>query len=196
LDYATEEEIFARSRSISLGDVSARVPSPEDHLRILCLHLLRHGAWRPLWLCDVALAVEARESDFDWKVFFGRDEKRADWLACVLGLANKLLGANVIDTPIAGKAAKLPAWLPRAILRRWSRWYNSDYRNQAWASILSHKTQPIRLLEDAYFRCDPIRATVELEGRFNNIPRLPYQIAALLRRAPEFASRIFKPAAI
>lgn len=31
-----------------------RVPSVEDHLRILCVHMLRSGARRPTWLCDVA----------------------------------------------------------------------------------------------------------------------------------------------
>jgi hypothetical protein len=36
-----------------------RILSDEDHLRVLCMHLLRSGARRPPWLCDVALLVEA-----------------------------------------------------------------------------------------------------------------------------------------
>jgi len=192
LDYATEEELFRRSRGVAIDGTSARVPSPEDHLRILCLHLLRHGGWRPLWLCDVARVLESREANFDWKIFFGRDEIRADWLACVLGLAHKLLGARLDDSPISQRAAQLPEWLPCAILRRWSRWYNSDYRDEVWTSLWSHKTQPLRFLEDAYFRCDPIRATVDLEGRFDNNPRLPYQFAALARRASKVLVRMFR----
>lgn len=192
LDYATEAELFERSVMVPAGEVSVRVPAPEDHLRILCLHLLRHGAWRPLWLCDVALALESREAKFDWQVFFGNDSKRADWLACVLGLAHRLLGARVIGTPVAARADALPGWLPRAVLRRWGRWFNSDYRDQAWSSLLSHKSEPMRLLEDVYFRCDPIRATVEMEGAFSNGPRLPYQLAALLQRTPEIMARILK----
>lgn len=170
------------------------VPSPEDHLRILCLHLLRHGGWRPLWLCDVALALESRQANFDWEIFFGNDSKRADWLACVLGLAHRLLGARVIGTPVAERADTLPGWLTRAVLRRWGRWFNSDYRDKAWSSLSSHKSKPMRLFEDIYFRCDPIRATVEMEGGFNNGPRLPYQLAALLRRTPEVMERILNRA--
>ena len=196
LDYVSEAELFERSVMVPLGEVSVRLPSPEDHLRILCLHLLRHGAWRPLWLCDVALALESREANFDWQIFFGNDSKRADWLACVLGLAHRLLGARVIGTPIAARAGRLPGWLIRAVLRRWGRWFNSDYRDQAWSSLLSHKSEPIRLLEDIYFRCDPIRATVETGGAFSNVPRLPYQLAALLRRTPEIMARIIKAAVV
>lgn len=191
LDYAPEAELFERSILVPAGNVSVRMPSPEDHLRILCLHLLRHGAWRPLWLCDVALALESREANFDWEMFFGNDSKRADWLACVLGLAHCLLGARVNGTPVAQRAKTLPGWLTRAVLRRWGRWFNSDYRDKAWSSLWSHKLKPMRLLEDIYFRCDPIRATVELEGAFSNRPRLPYQLAALLRRTPEIVSRLF-----
>jgi hypothetical protein len=35
-----------------------RVLSDEDHLRILCLHLLRSGVRRPAQLCDIALLIE------------------------------------------------------------------------------------------------------------------------------------------
>ena len=194
LDYATEAELFERSILVP-GDVSVRVPCPEDHLRILCLHLLRHGAWRPLWLCDVALALESRETNFNWQLFFGNDTKRADWLACVLGLAHRLLGARLEGTPVTERANSLPRWLPRAVLRRWGRWYNSDYRDTAWPSLWSHKWEPMRILEDIYFRCDPIRATVEMDGAFSSLPRLPYQIAALLRRTPELKARMLKRAA-
>jgi hypothetical protein len=192
LDHATERELFERSILVPAGEVSVRVPSPEDHLRILCLHLLRHGAWRPLWLCDVALALESRDRNFDWQLFFGNDQKRSDWLACVLGLAHLLLGARLDGTPVAERALTLPRWLPRAVLRRWGRWFNSDYRDTARFSLWAHRWEPMRLLEDIYFRCDPIRATVEMGGSFNSRPRLPYQLAALLRRTPEVTVRIFK----
>ena len=56
----------------------------------------------------------------------------------------------------------------------------------------SHRWKPMRLLEDIYFRCDPIRATVETNGVFSGAPRLPYQLAALLRRTPEILKRAFK----
>ena len=44
--------------------LDVRVLSPEDDLRFLCLHLLRHGAVQPLWLCDICVLLEARANDF------------------------------------------------------------------------------------------------------------------------------------
>jgi hypothetical protein len=60
------DDIFARSRLVSLGDLRVRVLGAEDDLRFLCVHLLRHGAARPLWLADVAVLLESRPDDFDW----------------------------------------------------------------------------------------------------------------------------------
>jgi hypothetical protein len=193
LDSAAEESLFERSAVVRIGEVPVRVPSPEDHLRILCLHLLRHGASRPLWLCDVALALESRDTNFNWDVFFGEDKRQADWLQCVLGLAHQLLSAQLDGTPVVGRANTLPGWLPRSVLRRWGNWFNADYRDRARHSLWSHRKEPLRLLEDIYFRCDPLRATVEMGGPFNSRPRLPYQIAALMRRTPEVAVRMLTP---
>jgi hypothetical protein len=53
------DQLFARSQVVECGDEPVRILSDEDHLRILSLHLLRSGAWRPLWLCDVALLLES-----------------------------------------------------------------------------------------------------------------------------------------
>jgi hypothetical protein len=50
---------------VELNGAKIRILGAEDHLRLLCLHLLKHGAWRPLWLCDVAAALESRPSSFD-----------------------------------------------------------------------------------------------------------------------------------
>src|ERR1700682_1574110 len=46
-------ELFSRSKMQKVGKEQARVLGDEDHLALLCIHLLKHSAWRPLWLCDV-----------------------------------------------------------------------------------------------------------------------------------------------
>src|SRR5205823_7319953 len=102
------DELYDRSQLVPLGGAEVRVLGPEDHLRFLCLHLLGHGAWRPLWLCDIAVALEARPPDFDWDHCLGGDPRRSDWVACSLGVAHQLLGARVDDTPIAERAQRLP----------------------------------------------------------------------------------------
>jgi len=47
------DDLFARSRLVALERGQVRVLAAEDHLALLAIHLLKHGAWRPLWLCDV-----------------------------------------------------------------------------------------------------------------------------------------------
>src|SRR5918998_1141904 len=76
------DELYERADAFRLGETLVRAPGAEDHLRLLCLHMLRHGAWRPVWLCDVAAAVESRPVSFDWARFVGQDRRRERWLAC------------------------------------------------------------------------------------------------------------------
>jgi hypothetical protein len=120
------DELFERSRLVDCGAEKVRVLSDEDHLRVLCLHLLRSGAWRLLWLCDVALAVESGGPDFDWGICLGSDLLKADWIACIIGVAHHLLKADLAKTPLAERATNLPRWLIPAVLRQWDRCRNPD----------------------------------------------------------------------
>jgi Uncharacterised nucleotidyltransferase len=190
LDYESADTLFDRAIIVPGDGTMVLMPSEEDHLRMMCLHLLRHGAWRPIWLCDVALAIETRSAGFDWKRFYGRDSTRREWLGCVVKLARDLLGGRCDEALIANNTRPAPRWLMRTIERRWSRWFNGDYRDHAFRSLLRNRFEPARALEDLYFRCDPLRATVEVSGSFNRLPRLPYQVAAVVRRLPELPMKI------
>src|SRR5712691_8232439 len=59
LEERSIDELFARSRLVKLGHEQIRILSAEDHLALLCIHLLKHGAWRPLWLCDIGAGIES-----------------------------------------------------------------------------------------------------------------------------------------
>src|SRR5689334_5504512 len=137
LDGLSEDDLLARSELIALGGVEVRVLGFEDQLRILCTHLLRHGAWRPLWLCDIAVAIETRPKDFDWARFFGTDPLEADWLACAIGLAHQLLGACVDDTPVAARAAALPRWFVPHVLKNWGAPFPINYPPMSYSRPLS-----------------------------------------------------------
>ncbi|HEV7843659.1 MAG TPA: nucleotidyltransferase family protein, partial [Pyrinomonadaceae bacterium] len=113
------EEMYARSQLAQLEETSVLVLSAEDHLRVLSIHMLREGAWRPLWLCDIAAAVEARPARFDWDQCLGSNRRQADWIICSIALAEQLLGANVSDTPASRRANHLPRWLIATILKEW-----------------------------------------------------------------------------
>jgi hypothetical protein len=176
------DELFGRSQLVNLGAEQIRVLSDEDHLRILCLHLLRSGAWRPLWLCDVAVALESRAADFDWDRCLTSNKKVAEWVACTIGVAQELLGAK--GEGCAQRA--LPGWLAPAVLRQWGRSQNPHALQMALRALSANTSDAGKFLREIYARWDqPVRATIAVRGRFNNRPRWPYQLAELLLHSSE-----------
>jgi hypothetical protein len=187
------DELYERAETLALGGTAVRVPCAEDHLRLLCLHLLRHGAWRPLWLCDVAAALESRPAGFDWARFAGPDSRRARWVACALGLAQELLGARVSETPLAREAGRLPRWLVPNVLRQWEKPFAARHGTARHrAPMASYLRRPSGALRDLLNRWpNPIEATVRTHGPFNAWPRLPFQLGHGAARATRFLARQF-----
>jgi hypothetical protein len=189
LDDQGWDDLYARSEAVKIDDVEVRVLGAEDHLAFLCLHFLRHGAWRPLWLCDIAAALESRPSTFDWDLCLGSQKRRADWIACAIGLAHQLLGASVDNTPVAGRAQHLPRWLVPAVLRQFESPDPSLHLPDAL--IKSSLRHPSRWPRSARARwSDPVRATVRVGGAFNQFPRFPYQLADYLIHTGGFVRRL------
>ena len=107
-------------------------------------------------------------------------------MACTLGLAHQLLGADLDGIPVADRAHNLPRWLAPAVLEQWQTCINPNYRDMALAEIPTFLVTPGKLFSELAARWrHPIRATVEVRGSFNEWPRGPYQLAALLLRSPE-----------
>lgn len=119
LYHTTTAALFERRQHVMMGATPIAVLGTEDHLRVLCLHFLKHGAWRPLWLCDIAAALEFRPANFSWERCLGQEPRCADAIACALGLAHQLLGASVAGTPIEARAQSLPRWMVPVVLRAW-----------------------------------------------------------------------------
>ena len=203
LDVMKWDEVFSRSQILRVGDTDIRVPCAEDHLRILCIHWLRHGAWRPAGLCDIAAALESRPDNFDWQRCLGADPVRAEWVACAIGLARELLGAEIGDqisefnlltaddaVPMNARLERLPRWLVLAVRRKWDRSVSPNYRLPL-SALLGGKGRRKEFAENIFARLDqPVRATIALHGRFNNWPRLPYQLGELfLHRVDKCRSR-------
>lgn len=186
------EELFERSQLVKLGDCDVRVMSEEDHLALLSIHLLKHGAWRPLWLCDIGVALETREASFDWEICLGRNRRRATWITCAIGLARELLGAEIRDDEIEERARKLPRWLIPSVLKRWETPFASMQPPMSHsAPIASYLRQPKGFLSDLRNRWpDPILATISLRGPFNNLPRFPFQVGNCIARAAQFLARL------
>ncbi len=182
-------DLFAHSQLVKLGDTDVRVMGEEDHLRFLCLHLLRHGAWRPLWFCDIAIAVESRKDNFDWQRCLGKVKHQGDWVLCTIRLAHELLGADISNTPAENK--KLPKWLVPTVLKQWEKPCSIDHAPpELIMTSLRHLTHIPKAIRDRW--PDPISASVRMNAPFNELPRLPFQIANYLVSLTRFVGRLPK----
>lgn len=190
------EDVLAHSAEVELGATPVRVLGPEDHLALLCVHLLSHGAWRPLWLCDVAMFVEALPSDFDWGYLLSLPSREAEQVRLVVLLAHRLLGARVDKTPWDPQG-RVPGWLPAATLRAWERGghYSLTTRIALTEGARSAFLKAVRVRWP-----NPIEATVRWRAPFNGLPRLPFQIvdaavrsARALVGSPPWIARRLRP---
>jgi len=181
------EEVYSRSQLVRCGEAEVRVPAPEDHLRFLCTHLLRHGAARPIWVCDLAVALETRNADFDWDRCLSGGRRQADWVACAIGLAHQLLNLEVDGTPVARRAKNLPSWLLPAVLQVWG----TPFRFPG--QITAYLRRPLDLVRELPRHWpNPIEATAGVNGRFTEMPRLPFQIGHVVSRGSAFLAQLPK----
>jgi hypothetical protein len=176
LDDIDEREVgdlFERSR---VAD-GIRFPGPEDHLRLICSHFLRHGGWRPLWLCDIAAALETQPQRFDWDLCLDRrvtnpkTETKVRGIACCATLAHDLLGAKA-DSSIRF-LGRLPGWFTPAVRRQWDR---AHYQQHELPEAI---TDSLWRLPASLCRRwpDPISATLLTGAPFNEAPRVLFQLA-------------------
>ena len=184
------DELFERSQLIELEGERIRVLAPEDHLALLAVHLLKHGAWRPLWLCDIAAALECLPREFDWKLCLGTVRRRNEWIAVAINLSKELLGAHIERLPDEWQR-KLPSWLPRSVLNQWCNLFPANHLPvQAPPLMALSLRNPWQAFKATFERWpDPITATFNLNGRFGKFPRLPYQVAEFSYRAGHFLVR-------
>jgi Uncharacterised nucleotidyltransferase len=179
----SESDLFGRSSSESLDGARFRVLSWEDHLRLVALHQLHHGGWRPLWLCDVAILLEATPGDFSWERCLRGDPRLSEGVLATTALAAELLGARL---PPGTPEFPVPTWLRRAVLHGWVHGYESmpsslyELRGLGWRGAF-------RALRDRW--PDPVSATVHLRAPFRTVPRLAVQLVECLRRTADFARR-------
>ncbi len=183
------DDLFARSRLVALERGHVRVLAAEDHLALQAIHLLKHGAWRPLWLCDVAAAIESLPDGFNWKVCLGSDQLRRSWIQATLGLAKQLLGADCAKLPF--NTIRVPRWMEKSVLKQWgSLWPANHLPIQPPPLMAATLNGRSGLLKATLQRWpDPITATFKLNGAFTTFPRLPYQLGEFTSRAGRFLLR-------
>jgi hypothetical protein len=177
-------ELHSRSQCLETQGVPVRVLAPEDHLRLLCFHFLREGAWRPLWLCDVAVATETRPAGFDWDLCLGTNETSRNYVVFTLMLAKHLLLANLDGVPATVCTKQMPAWLLPAVLKEWR--VRSMYKRHR-VPLTSAWRRPIKTLRGIRSHWPSvIEATINLNAAFDETPRWPLQLGSCFRRAHHF----------
>ncbi len=186
-----EEKLFGRSQVVTLGQTEVRIPSAEDHLRLVCFHLMREGAWRPLWLVDVATAIEAGPKDFDWSYCLG-EKRQAAVVVNAIGLAHELLGLDIDGIGAAKAFRKNPRWLVPTVLKEWGS-SSPSMRSRHEVPMLGHLKRRKNLVNGLRHRWpNPIEATTTMNGPFNDLPRLPFQVANSLLRICAFLAHLPK----
>jgi hypothetical protein len=117
--------------SDSAGSTRAEilVPRVEDHVRALCLHFLRHGAVRPMRLCDIAVLIESDEGDNEGPLRFSRKalgrDRPSDWERVLAGTARE---REQVAVTLRLAEALLGARLPPALASRWPDPISATYR--------------------------------------------------------------------
>jgi hypothetical protein len=186
LDTVAWEDILANSTLLPLDGGQIRIPRPEDHLRIVCLHWLTDGGRDKARLHDVYYAVMNREPAFDWDRFFTIvSPTRQRWLECTLGLTAKYLDLDLSGTPADGAENRLPRWLTETVEREWSAEIKFEPMEVAVFDRKKFLHQLGRRLNP-----NPIWATVQAEGSFDAPTRLHFKIANAFRRIPDSYRRI------
>jgi len=185
-------DVFRRSRLLPLGDGAVRVLGPEDQLRLLCLHLTRHGIARPLWLCDVGACLESLPPDFDWHCCLSGDTHLAAWTVCVLGLAERLLDARPSGPPQLFGC--VPAWIEQAV-----RWCWGAGSGKPLHHYLRDPAEVVRRLRyhgiSPNHGSTPIKAALDMGlGPNRGLPLLFVQLVSFVhRKVPHVWQRLVRP---
>ncbi len=180
LDRLPWKELFDRCRVIEIEGTHVRVPCPEDHLRIMAVHWLTDGGEYKERLWDIYYAVANRPADFDWnKCLDVVSPTRRKWVITTIGLANKYLGLEIDDLPFADEAKDIPKWIIKTVEREWAREVRLIPLRIAYR-------KPRMLIEQIRKRLppNPITATIDMEGEFDDRPRIWYQLGSIAKRIP------------
>jgi len=180
------ESLSARATRKTIGETQYTALSTEDHLRLVCLHQLDHGGWRPLWLTDVAAFVEGLPSDFDWSRCLEGNAHLSDGVVALLALAEELLGARL---PRAAPRRPAPSWFREAVLRGWAEGFHAPPASLYALPKLGWRRGSAALRARWP---DPISSTLHLRAPFRGIPRFVLQLAECGRRAALFLRRSWR----
>jgi hypothetical protein len=178
LDTNDWENLFGNSKIEFIDDVPVRILCAEDHLRVLCVHWLTDGGAYRERLLDIFYLLQNNAESFDWEKCFGPiDEKRQEWIIKTIAVVHKYHGLDVSKIPFGEECERIPGWFIKALEKEWA----SGTKLQPIHVFLDNKKEFWKQLKKR-FPPNAIQATVEMEGRFDEKPRVFYQFGSILRR--------------
>ncbi len=179
-------ELRERSSAEMVGSARFRVLAPEDHLRLVCLHQLDHGGWRPLWLCDVAAFLESLPEGFRWELCLAGNPHLSDAVVALISLAAELLDARL---PPGTPLMSVPGWFRRATLRAWA----GGLQAPPDSLLELHRLGWRRAAAAVRARWpDPLTSTLHLRAPLRGVPRPVLQVAEAARRGAHFLRRVWR----
>lgn len=175
------DALFQQGENAALFDQHIPVPDMSQHVRLVCLHFLRHGGWRPLWLCDIAALIEAHGADINWPACHGNDPTLINWISVCADLAHTLLGADIDALPNVLKQTPAPEWMQRRVLGNWSKPFSVHNGNADLRYKL--KRHPLGVFAEILRRWpDPIRAVTARSDLYTARHPFGAQASTFLRR--------------
>lgn len=180
LDSLSFAELYENSVLKKCGNIEIRVPSDEDHLRIICVHWLTDGGAYREKLWDIYHAVNNCREDFDWdKCLNVVNEKRRGWTLCAIGLAHRYLDLPIEKIPQEHhlQILNIPQWVIKTVEKEWK----TDVRILPIHRFLHDKKELWKQIKKR-IPPNPIQATIEIGGKIDNTPRVFYQFANLFQR--------------
>ena len=178
LDTLDWDRLFSNSKLVDIDAEQVRILAPEDHLRVMCVHWLTNGGEHRDRLFDIVYAVENRPANFDWsKCLDVVSPARRSWIVCTIGLAHKYLDLSLDGLPFASEAREIPNWLTKSVERSWT----SDSRLRGIDESITDRKAFLRQVRNR-LPPNPIQSTVFCEGRFDDRPRIGYQMRDMVGR--------------
>lgn len=187
LDTVRWDDLYENSRLELIDDVLVRVLRPEDHLRVLIVHWLTDGGANKERLRDLYYLIENNLETFDWERSLAVvSERRRQWICKTIGLVHKYYGLEISEFAFFEEANELPKWLTQTLEKEWA----ADIKLKPLHTLLGNRKELWQQFKKR-FPPNAIQATIDMEGSFNNIPRLYYQIGSMFIRLKPSVRRIY-----
>jgi Uncharacterised nucleotidyltransferase len=186
LDTSDWSNLYENSITEKLNVTDVRMLCEEDHLRVLCVHWLTDGGAYREKLWDIFYAVENRRKKFDWNRCLNVvSAKRRLWIIYTIGLANRYLHLDISQMDFREEALTIPRWIIKTVEKEWA----SSVRLRPIHSCLDDRREVFRQILKR-IPPNPIQATVEMEGDFNDKARIFFQLRSVLNRSVPSYKRI------